>query len=35
MALGLVLTALANIAFGLNSSLLMLVVFWGMNGWAG
>lgn len=33
MALGLLLTGLCNICFGLSSSLLMLAVFWGMNGW--
>lgn len=33
MALGLVLTAIANIVFGLNSSLLLLALIWGANGW--
>lgn len=33
MALGLLLTALTNVAFGLNSSLFALVLIWGLNGW--
>ena len=33
MALGLLLTALTNILFGLNSSLLVLTAVWGLNGW--
>ncbi len=33
MALGLFLTALTNILFGLNSSLLVLTLVWGLNGW--
>ncbi len=33
MALGLILTALANIFFGLSSSLVFFAIFWGLNGW--
>ena len=33
MALGLLLTAQTNVAFGLNSSLVALVLLWGLNGW--
>jgi phosphoglycerate transporter family protein len=33
MAIGLVLSALANIFFGMSTSLAMLAVFWGLNGW--
>lgn len=33
MAMGLILTGLANILFGLSSSVLLFAVFWGMNGW--
>lgn len=33
MAIGLFLSALTNIFFGLSSSLVALGVFWGLNGW--
>ena len=33
MAVGLVLTGIFNIFFGLSSSLLMFAIFWGLNGW--
>lgn len=33
MALGLILTGVFNICFGLSSSLLWFAVFWGLNGW--
>lgn len=33
MALGLILTASTNVAFGFNSSLAVLAVLWGLNGW--
>lgn len=33
MALGLILTGLLNIFVGFSSSLLMLALFWGLNGW--
>lgn len=33
MAMGLMLTGLCNILFGLSSSLMMLAIFWGLNGW--
>lgn len=33
MAIGLILTGVFNICFGLSSSLLMLSIFWGLNGW--
>jgi OPA family sugar phosphate sensor protein UhpC-like MFS transporter len=33
MALGLILTGVFNICFGLSSSLLFLALFWGLNGW--
>ena len=33
MPLGLVLSALANVCFGLSSSLVMLGSFWALNGW--
>ncbi len=33
MALGLVLTGLFNIFFGLSSSLFWFALFWGLNGW--
>lgn len=32
MALGLFLTGICNICFGLSSSLLMFIIFWGANG---
>ncbi|MGZ6330813.1 MAG: MFS transporter, partial [Parachlamydiaceae bacterium] len=32
-ALGLFLTGLCNIFFGLSSSLLFFAIFWGLNGW--
>lgn len=33
MALGLILTGVLNIFFGLSSSLLFFAIFWGLNGW--
>ncbi len=33
MAIGLIITGLTNIFFGLSSSLLFFAVFWGLNGW--
>ena len=33
MAFGLFLSAIVNIVFGLNASLIALMVLWGMNGW--
>jgi MFS transporter, OPA family, sugar phosphate sensor protein UhpC len=33
MAIGLIITGLTNIFFGLSSSLIFFAVFWGMNGW--
>lgn len=33
MALGLFLTGICNIAFGMSSSLLFFAIFWGLNGW--
>ena len=33
MAIGLILTGICNICFGLSSSLLMFAIFWGLNGW--
>jgi OPA family sugar phosphate sensor protein UhpC-like MFS transporter len=33
MALGLILTGIWNISFGLSSSLFFFAVFWGLNGW--
>lgn len=33
MAFGLMLTGLCNIAFGLSSTVVMFVLFWGLNGW--
>lgn len=33
MAIGLMLTGVFNILFGLSSSILMFAVFWGLNGW--
>jgi MFS transporter, OPA family, sugar phosphate sensor protein UhpC len=33
MALGLVLTGICNICFGLSSSMFLFAVFWGLNGW--
>lgn len=33
MAFGLAITGLCNIFFGLSSSLLLLALFWGLNGW--
>ncbi|MEG0287569.1 MAG: MFS transporter [Victivallaceae bacterium] len=33
MSLGLIITGLTNIFFGLSSSLLLFSVFWGINGW--
>lgn len=33
MALGLILTGILNICFGLSSSLFLLTIFWGLNGW--
>lgn len=33
MALGLIITGLTNIFFGLSSSLIFFAVFWGLNGW--
>ncbi len=33
MAIGLILTGVFNILFGLSSSLLLFGIFWGLNGW--
>lgn len=33
MAIGLILTGIVNIFFGLSSSILFFAVFWGLNGW--
>jgi OPA family sugar phosphate sensor protein UhpC-like MFS transporter len=33
MSIGLILTGVINIFFGLSSSLTVLAVFWGLNGW--
>jgi MFS transporter, OPA family, sugar phosphate sensor protein UhpC len=33
MAFGLFMTGICNILFGFSSSLLMLALFWGLNGW--
>ncbi len=33
MAFGLILTGVANIFFGLSSSILCFAIFWGINGW--
>lgn len=33
MAVGLMLTAFCNVAFGLSSSLIFFALFWGLNGW--
>jgi len=33
MAIGLILSAVSNVFFGMSSSLLMLAFFWGLNGW--
>jgi len=33
MAIGLIITGIANILFGLSSTLIFLAVFWGLNGW--
>ncbi len=33
MAIGLILTGVLNILFGLTSSLLFFAIFWGLNGW--
>jgi OPA family sugar phosphate sensor protein UhpC-like MFS transporter len=33
MALGLILTGVVNICFGMSSSLIMFAIFWGLNGW--
>lgn len=33
MALGLILTGICNICFGLSSTLPLFVIFWGLNGW--
>lgn len=33
MAFGLMMTGVFNICFGLSSSLLLFVLFWGLNGW--
>lgn len=33
MAIGLMLTGVFNICFGLSSSLLFFAIFWGLNGW--
>ena len=33
MAIGLILTGICNICFGLSSSLLFFAIFWGLNGW--
>lgn len=33
MAIGLMITGVFNILFGLSSSLLLFAIFWGLNGW--
>lgn len=33
MAIGLIMTGVCNILFGLSSSLFFFAVFWGLNGW--
>jgi len=33
MALGLIVTGIFNILFGLSSSLVLFCLFWGLNGW--
>lgn len=33
MALGLILTGVCNICFGMSSSILFFALFWGLNGW--
>lgn len=33
MAIGLLLTGVFNILFGLSSSLMVFAIFWGLNGW--
>ncbi len=33
MSFGLILTGICNICFGLSSSLVLLAIFWGLNGW--
>lgn len=33
MALGLILTGICNILFGLSSTLVFFALFWGLNGW--
>lgn len=33
MAIGLIVTGLTNILFGLSSSLIFFAIFWGLNGW--
>lgn len=33
MALGLIITGLTNIFFGMSSSILFLALWWGLNGW--
>ncbi|AHK63727.1 Membrane sensor protein UhpC [Chlamydia avium] len=33
MALGLIITGLTNIFFGMSSSILLLALWWGVNGW--
>lgn len=33
MAFGLIMTGVFNICFGLSSSILLFVLFWGLNGW--
>jgi MFS transporter, OPA family, sugar phosphate sensor protein UhpC len=33
MSIGLILTGIFNIFFGLSSSMIMFAIFWGLNGW--
>ncbi len=33
MSIGLILTGLTNIFFGMSSSLVVFAIFWGLNGW--
>lgn len=33
MALGLIVTGITNIFFGLSSSVILFAIFWGINGW--
>lgn len=33
MAIGLILTGVLNILFGMSSSILFFAIFWGLNGW--